>query len=836
MRLRSIAVAFQMVLCMTASARAADVAAWRLLADSPAFPPALSVPVGVEDPVRHRVLVLETGLDYEASPVMEVHVFDPSPVPHWSELATQNAPLLRTVPAVVYDPVRDRLLMFGGDSYSVSQFEVWALSLEGQPTWTRIDQPGMQPSPRAGQSAVYDFDRDRVIVFGGTNFLPDVWAYSLATNRWAELQPGEGPGGREGHGAIYDPTGHRMVIVGGHDGSSYPDVYFNDVWALALDGDPAWTELHPEGPLPTPRSSFGAIFDPMRNRMLVHSGFDARGGIEPDDLWALDLGSTPTWSPVAAANAARGRAYSIDVYDPIADQLLSCGGSGYPEASELPLGVPEAWHALLPARPLATPGARTLHAVLHDSRRDRFAALGGTFSAADSGLWQFDPTSTSPWRPVDAPPAPDFSFFGDHVMQAVYDSTGDRFLFVRESVAYSMPADGSGSWSQLGPGVPNDPKILGFDDAAALDTRRNRFIASGGMVPYPHAGDYTVNGVVALPLGSPSEWSALGSLPEAIASHQTFYDPGQDRLVVIGGYARPGFRLRYHLGAVLWTAPLSTEPLVWTERLSNAGVLPPGPPDSRVAFDPKRERVYVFSDSLVWVRGVDDTTAWQELEFASPRPRVSSAVAYDPVRDQVIALFAQISGSDDVQAWALTCGPPSAILDESIVSPHAIALKWESPAGIGRSAALERSEGNSGWTQLGTLTFDDYGLATFTDAGVRPGFQYNYRVSIIIGGSAWFSPASTVVMPPQGALALAASPNPAVGVLQVAFNLQQTGPARLEAFDIQGRLRAARAVGELGPGTHTVALGDDGSLPPGLYLLRLKCGSETRTARVILTR
>ena len=832
MRRALLAVVAVTVLAQGAAVRAADVAAWHLLASTPALPPTLGIPLGVYDPMRGRVLAIDQDPRLLRAP--GVRVFDPMPQPHWSTLVDDTRP-----GSLVYDPVRDRLLAFGA--------QVWALSLSGPLAWQQLDTNGASPPPRGGQSAIYDPANDRVIMFGGASgtpvYLADVWAFSLTSNTWTELHPaGVAPGGREGHGAIYDPVLQRMLVFGGHYEAASRG-FWNDLWQLSLDDAPTWTELHPAGTLPGARSAFGTVYDPVRRRMLIHGGINAQSGVEPDDLWALSLDGAPAWTPILTANHLRGHSYPVDVYDPVADRLLRCGAGGYPLTSELSLADPTEWHSVLPADPVPSPGTHTGHAVVYDSRRDRFTELGGESSPVDSSMWSFAPRDPGQWTPLSSLTTPDFDYFltGTHTQRAAYDSLDDRLLAFDGGQIWSTPAEGENEWTPLGPQVPfeylnfEDP---GFDAGVSLDSRNHRLILTGGFLPAGHAQIGSAKGVWALPLEAAAQWTQLGDLPQPYGSalHASFYDPIRRRLVLVGGCWNGGhisIPIRNYW-ATVWTTPVDSS-LAWTDLSSATETLPPGPPTSRAAFDPRRNRLYLFADSTVWMRDVDDTGAWTQLDFASPRPVVGGSVAYDPVRDQVVALFAQTPGSDDVQVWALTVGPPSASLVGSSSSANGIALTWESPAGIGRATSLERREGSSAWADLGPLDFDARGLATFADHGVSAGHRYDYRVHISFAGSPWFSSSVAVTTPGASRLVLS-GPNPAIGVFRVDLSLPQAGPARLEAFDVTGRRCVSREVGGLGPGAHSILLDASGSLRPGIYVVRLQYAGETRTGRVVFMR
>ncbi len=110
------------------------------------------------------------------------------------------------------------MLVFGGRDPG-NRNDLWALSLAGPPAWTLVNAAGAPPSPRYQHTAIYDADRRRMVVFGGTP-LGDSWALDLAdplgTVSWELLQVvGTPPGGRLNHTAIYDESARRMVVFGG---------------------------------------------------------------------------------------------------------------------------------------------------------------------------------------------------------------------------------------------------------------------------------------------------------------------------------------------------------------------------------------------------------------------------------------------------------------------------------------------------------------------------------------------------------------------------------------------------------------------------------------------
>jgi hypothetical protein len=97
-------------------------------------------------------------------------------------------------------------------------------------------------------------------------------------------------------------------------------------------------------------------------------------------------------------------------------------------------------------------------------------------------------------------------------------------------------------------------------------------------------------------------------------------------------------------------------------------------------------------------------------------------------------------------------------------------------------------------------------------------------------------PAGERVFGDQGLVMRGARPNPARQGWFVEFALPADGPAELTAYDLTGRLLLTREVGGLGRGTHVIDMGATSGLEPGVYLLRLRQGSHSVSAKAVVLR
>lgn len=179
----------------------------------------------------------------------------------------------------VYDSDRNVLVVFGGTAsrgVSNSATREW----DGR-AWKRIDVPG--PSGRSSFAMVYDTKRKKVVLYGGSGDGPgkkadDTWEYDGST--WTQVAQA-GPGGRLSTGYTFDSKRGLLIIFGGLSQNGM----VGDTWAW--NGE-TWKKLADTGP--APRAMGYMAYDKKRDRVVMFGG---RLG------WPNDEQDTWEWDGVA---------------------------------------------------------------------------------------------------------------------------------------------------------------------------------------------------------------------------------------------------------------------------------------------------------------------------------------------------------------------------------------------------------------------------------------------------------------------------------------------------------------------------------------------------------
>ena len=315
---------------------------WSPLDSTLAAPDARREFAAIYDVQRDRYLIFGGWSSSGPSPdglYSEIWTLSLAPTPMWSQLIpAAPGPGERHSPQWGYDPARQRLLVFGGYGHhypgGANEYlnDVWELSLDGTPTWTELNPSGTPPAGRLAGAAVYDPLRQRFVGFGGTRGLPtDTWELDLSGDpAWSTVDTdSSGPPGSYWMTVVYDPVRDAMLTFGGSTSDDYYGVH-NDVWELSLQGVPTWRHLAPAGTPPAARRSGTAIYDPVRDRMVIYGGWDGQSNDVSSflgDTWAMSLSPDITWTQLAPAGPTpAGRDVMQAVYDPIGDRMVVYGG------------------------------------------------------------------------------------------------------------------------------------------------------------------------------------------------------------------------------------------------------------------------------------------------------------------------------------------------------------------------------------------------------------------------------------------------------------------------------------------------------------------------------
>ena len=249
----------------------------------------LSTPISDMAPGRLFNLYAQGGADtWWYDPV--THQWSSLNGPHWGQ--TGPTPVGGLSPAMAYSPVDRMMLVFGGLSADNS---TWALDADAK-QFVRLIPNGVGGSPppikQILNSMVYDPVHDEFILFGGQSGAyptydssPDMWVFRPTTNSWTKRVPvGAAPSRRQQHAMVYDPDNQVVILFGGQDPPS-AQYGFADLWVY----DPAantWTQVTGSG-FPPGRRLHAMVYDSLNRVTVLYSG---AGSLR--DVWTLRLTRT----------------------------------------------------------------------------------------------------------------------------------------------------------------------------------------------------------------------------------------------------------------------------------------------------------------------------------------------------------------------------------------------------------------------------------------------------------------------------------------------------------------------------------------------------------------
>lgn len=248
--------------------------------------------------------------------------------------------------------------------------------------WSETPQSAPQPAPREHHALAYDPLRDRIVLFGGFDeffqLIGDTWEWNGTIWTQLALPPALSPGHREAGAFAFDSARSVAVYFGGDD---LDGLYRGDTWEW--DGA-TWTLVaEPPDPGPSPRSGFSFVHDDARSVSMLFGGEGDTGVV--GETWTWD-GAAWTQHLVPGPSP---RSFHAAAYDSSRQVVVLFGGfTGSSHSRET-----WEWNGLAwTLRANNGPSARSYHAMAYDTDRGVTVLFGGNPGLFDNDreTWEWD--------------------------------------------------------------------------------------------------------------------------------------------------------------------------------------------------------------------------------------------------------------------------------------------------------------------------------------------------------------------------------------------------------------------------------------------------------------
>lgn len=611
----------------------------------------------------------------------------------WVEVVAGGArPPARWDHAMAYNPNAGELYVYGGRALTPkADFWKW----DGL-TWEEIHFLGDRPSAAFINRMVFDFVRDRLVLFG-----EKTWEWDGV--RWMDRAPLSEPEAR-GMGELeYDPVRQRVVLVGGEasdgDCNGGGQEFCQDVWEW---GGSVWAEVTPGDALvPDPRDKHTIAYDSVRLEAVVFGGSD---GPFHSGTWAWTganwVNRTPGLEPAVRIRSAL-------VFDPDRDRAVLFGGlnlnSACSPSAFTSCGDTWSWSGAnwIPIIASASPPARHSHAMVYVRSNTRVACPHGPYLPS-LVTQQAEPYALADGQSLSV--RVDFVSNAGAPTQTVTFNAGD-FANIASATAAEVAAvlsagvsgaggtvvgigGGNGVTLASDVGVAGSIEIIGGDAngvlryPTCLENPGAGTLVFGGSRGRGSATEHCANEgdcrdtwllVEDWPATGDQSWidftNSGSNRPSPRSRHAMAFDAVRGVVVLFGGLdatsqcsGEAASSGRACADTWEWGAFASCTiagDFCWREATS-AGDAPRGRSSHVMAYDETRQRTVLHGGQLADGTEVTDLWEWDGLAWnavtppsINPSPRFAHVMTYDSVRQKVVVF----GGSGRRDTWELDADP-----------------------------------------------------------------------------------------------------------------------------------------------------------------------------------
>jgi hypothetical protein len=406
----------------------------------------------------------------------------------WTVVPVGSPPPARALGQLVFDSVRGKTVLFAGNGGSGYLNDVW--DWDGA-TWTERCTAAAcmttRPVAQYEHVMVFDAARGKTFLYGGNNnymFFPNTWEWDGTS--WTTVG-NVNPAARLSHGMVFDTSRSRTVLWGGlrYDNPN-SNTYLTDTWEW--DGA-LWSLRATTGP--PARGNFAYAFDSVRNRFIIHGGYNP-------SLPQQAQSDTWEWNGTSWTNACTGACFGTGpnfmysaamAYDSARQVSVFFGGT-FPTNNRTWEWNGTAWSERCTTSPCNTtlPTPRSSHKMAYDATRQRIVMYGGKTDAGTrlGDTWEYSGTS---WAlRATTGPAP------REASAMTYDPTRSRVVlfggFTNSGTAQDTWEWDGTAWSQTG----TNSTPVRHSHAMAFDIPRKRAVVFGGLTDFNETFEYHVRG------------------------------------------------------------------------------------------------------------------------------------------------------------------------------------------------------------------------------------------------------------------------------------------------------------------------------------------------------
>lgn len=552
-------------------------------------PSARSAQAMAYDSIRGRVVLFGgrfqtgTGSDRTLNLLGDMWVYEDG---DWRELTPSTAPSARNLSAMAFDPLRDRIILYGGSELNatkdgaVLKYDTW--EFDGT-NWTQVNNDQVKVG---NPMLAYDSARDQMILVGSdTEAKPHMYRYDPTAKTWIEITPEKMPACANDAAMVYQSHNRTLLLSGGVCAAS--DSFTDKTWewngttwaevttiaisrttgaAMAYDPlrettvryggtehlDPLprsvtmiynnrqwrFAVLHTR---PSPRSLFSMISDPVNNTVWVYGGMGEYNNAWAADLWGYRNGQ---WFVKTAKNPPASCIAAMGAYDTARSKtVFVCWPDTGLEMEVYEFDGTE-FKAIAVDNDDDKPEGRRFGALVYDETLKKTVLFGG-YDSQDfrDDTWLWDGTK---WTEVTKNKPPNR---GLHAMW--YDPLQKRVILYggigREDIEehverfQDMWAFTGSGWTNLN--ISNTPgRRLG--PQYAVDPASGKLLLFGGLVheitdPEKETGRVFYDNQTWQWDGAANSWTRLepANSPAARQNGRMAYDPASQRLTLFAGYA-----------------------------------------------------------------------------------------------------------------------------------------------------------------------------------------------------------------------------------------------------------------------------------------------------------